>query len=136
MERKIIQPAGLVQPSTPYSQVVQANCSSFLFIAGQTGVDSQGNTLGSTIGEQMDQIFANLLIALEAANADFSNVVKFNSIVKIGHVESYTQKRLELFPRIYPNSDYPTNSIIIVPELPSPEWFVEVEAIAALPSNK
>lgn len=133
MERKIIRPAGLVPPSTPYSQVVQASCSSFLFIAGQTGVDAQGNTMGSTIEEQMDQVFANLRIALEAANAGFSHVVKFNSTVKIGHVEAYTQKRLQLFPSLYPNSDFPTNSIIIVPELPSPEWLVEIEAIAALP---
>ena len=65
--------------------------------------------------------------------ADAVTAVRGNSTVKIGHVEAYTQKRLQLFPSLYPNSDFPTNSIIIVPELPSPEWLVEIEAIAALP---
>lgn len=132
MTIQFIQPEALVPPSTPYSNVVKVSDHSLVFISGQTAVDSRGETVGSTMDEQMDQIFENLRIALSSVDAGFQNVVKFNSTVKVGCVEEYTSKRKALFPSLFPTGQYPGNSIVIVPELPSPEWLAEIEAIVSI----
>ena len=132
MTIQFIQPEALVTPSTPYSQVVKVTGHSLVFISGQTAVDSEGQTVGTTMDEQMDQIFENLRIALSSVDAGFQNVIKFNSTVKVGYVEEYTSKRKVLFPSLFPTGQYPGNSILIVPELPSPEWFAEIEAIVSV----
>ena len=133
IERSIVPAAGLVQPSTPYSQILRVRCGELAFISGQVAVDEKGVTVGDDIDSQMEQVFKNLRTALEAVGAGFEHIVRFGSTVKSGQVEGYSAKRKEMFPSLYPDGDFPTNSIIIVQELPSPEWLVEIEALVALP---
>ena len=73
-----INPPGLSKPATgTYTQVVRAG--KLLFIAGQTGTNSEGKLVGPGMKEQVDQVFANLLTALKAQGADFSRVVKMTT---------------------------------------------------------
>jgi len=74
-----INPPGLSKPASgTYTQIVRAG--KLLFIAGQTATNSEGKVVGPGMKEQVDQVFANLLIALKSQGADFSEVVKMTSV--------------------------------------------------------
>ena len=60
IERSIVPAEGLVQPSTPYSQILRVRCGELAFISGQVAVDEKGVTVGDDIDSQMEQVFKNL----------------------------------------------------------------------------
>ena len=50
-----------------------------IYISGQVALDASGNIVGrGDYRAQLQQVFANLKTALEAAGAGFKNVVKLN----------------------------------------------------------
>src|SRR6267378_7587181 len=74
-----INPPGLSKPAPgTYTHIVRAG--NLLFIAGQTGTNFEGKVVGPGMKEQVDLVFANLLIALKSQGADFSEVVKMTSV--------------------------------------------------------
>jgi enamine deaminase RidA (YjgF/YER057c/UK114 family) len=97
-----------------------------LFISGQVGVRPDG-TVGATIGEQADQVFANIVSILKAQGLAPSSIVKLTTFMVTGHdgqeVRDARKKHL--------GSHRPTSTAVYVSQLVAPEWFVEVEAIAA-----
>lgn len=134
MNRRIYSPEGVIKPTEPFSQAISADCGRLLFIAGQLAVDKKGVTVGADIQSQATQVFHNLGIVLEEAGASFSNVLKFTTfLVNAGDVAPFCDKRRELLAELYPNRDYPANSMVVIDQLPKSEWLVEIEAIATLP---
>lgn len=134
MQRSILSPKGVVSPSEPFSQAVSVSCGRLLFIAGQLAVNEAGETVGTDIASQAEQVFHNLGVVLEQAGASFSNVVKFTTfLVDADDVGPFCEKRRELFTDYYPDRDYPVNTMVVIDQLPKSEWLVEIEAIAALP---
>ena len=78
---KFANPPGLSKPPG-YSQVVEVpGPARMIFIAGQLGLDIEGNLVGGPgdFRAQAIQAFENLKIALNAAGASFSDVVKVNN---------------------------------------------------------
>jgi enamine deaminase RidA (YjgF/YER057c/UK114 family) len=41
--------------------------------------------------------------------------------------------RTELFPTLYPDGDYPPNTLLVISGLVCEEFLVEIKAVAALP---
>lgn len=76
MARKIIYTEGAPDPIGPYSQAVLIN--GMLFISGQIAIDPFSGALITQDGIEAEtkQVMENLLNILEAAEMDFSNVVK------------------------------------------------------------
>lgn len=76
MARKIIYTESAPDPIGPYSQAVLIN--GMLFISGQIALDSFSGALiiQDGIEAETKQVMENLLAILEAAEMDFSNVVK------------------------------------------------------------
>jgi 2-iminobutanoate/2-iminopropanoate deaminase len=76
MARKIIYTESAPDPIGPYSQAVLIN--GMLFISGQIALDSFSGALmiNDGIEAETKQVMENLLAILEAAEMDFSNVVK------------------------------------------------------------
>lgn len=76
MARKIIYTESAPDPIGPYSQAVLIN--GMLFISGQIALDSFSGALMIQDGIEAEtkQVMENLLAILEAAEMDFSNVVK------------------------------------------------------------
>lgn len=134
MERSILSPEGIVTPAEPFSQALSVSCGRLLFIAGQLAVNEAGETVGTDVKRQAEQVFHNLGCVLEHAGASFSNVVKFTTfLVNAEDVGPFAEKRRELFSGLFPDRDYPTNTMVVVDRLPKEEWLLEIEAIAALP---
>ncbi|MGH6755445.1 MAG: RidA family protein, partial [Bradyrhizobium sp.] len=60
-----------------YSQIVEVSPSRFVFIAGQTALDRDGNVVGKNdFVAQADQVFENLATALRASGCTAANLVK------------------------------------------------------------
>ena len=108
---------------------------SLLFVAGQTAMNSKGILVGEgDAAAQTRQAFENIGHVLESAGASFSDVVEFTTyLVGIESVEPFMETRTELFRELYPEGDYPTNTLLNIVSLAGSKALVEIKAVAALP---
>ena len=135
LRRVIVNTDKAPQPIGAYSQAIRTAPGELLFIAGQVAVDLDGNPVG--IGDviaQTRQVFENLGGILEGVGAAFSNVVEFTTyVVGSDSVPGFIAGRTEVFPTIFPDGDYPPNTLLVIDGLVREEFLVEIKAIAALP---
>jgi 2-iminobutanoate/2-iminopropanoate deaminase len=121
-----IQPSGMYQPST-YVHAIRAGNT--IYVAGQVARDERGELVapGDAAG-QVRQVYANLARVLEAAGADWSNVVKVTTyLVDRADAAVVAAVRREVF-----GEHRPPHTGLIVAGLGSPEVRLEVEVIAVL----
>lgn len=123
------------QPVGAYSQAIRARPGELLFIAGQVSVNMSGDIVGEgDVAAQTRQVFANLGGVLEGVGASFNNVVEFTTyLVGRDSIPGYLDARKELYPTIYPDGDYPPNTLLVVDALFREEFRVEIKAVAILP---
>jgi len=135
LERTILNPSTMARLLGPYSHSVRVSPGKLLFIAGQVAVDKNGNAVGpGDLKAQTQQVFQNLAAILSEAGASFSNVVEFTTyLVGRESVQPYLDARTEVFPSIFPDKDYPANTLLIIGGLIKEELLVEIKAVAALP---
>ncbi len=48
-------------------------------------------------------------------------------------IQSFLDARAELFPGLYPEGDFPPNTLLVISGLVREEFLVEIKALAALP---
>ena len=135
VQRTTLNPSAAPQPIGAYSLAVEASGGKLLFVAGQVGLDASGNLVGpGDAAAQTRQVFENIGQILAGAGASFSNVVEFTSYV-VGResIQPYIEARIKIFPDIFPNGDFPTNTLLVISGLVREEFLVEVKAVAALP---
>ncbi len=134
-DRTVITSSKAPQPLGAYSLGISVSPGKLLYIAGQVGVDSSGKVVGEgDAAAQTRQALENIGHILAGAGADFSNVVEFTTYV-VGResIQGYLEGRGEVYPNIYPNGDFPTNTLLVVSGLVNEELLVEIKAVAALP---
>lgn len=129
---ELINPDGLSMPET-YTHVVVASGNRIVFVAGQVAEDASGNVVGGTdLAIQARQAFANLRVALDAADARPNQVGRITVYVVdlrdalLGCIEA---ARVEVF-----GDHKPTDTLIGVQSLAHPGCLIEVDAIAVLDS--
>ena len=110
-----------------YSHV--AKVGKTLYIAGQVARDIQGKLIGKGDFEaQARQVYTNLKNILQETGGGLKNIVKTTTILThYGNVESYRKIRSEFFGDLMPPS-----TLLIIESLASPDFLIEVEAIAVL----
>ncbi|MGA3173989.1 MAG: RidA family protein [Syntrophorhabdales bacterium] len=110
-----------------YSHAAKADKT--LYIAGQVAIDVQGNLVGKGDFEaQARQVYTNLKNILQEAGGDLRNIVKTTTfLTHYGYVEGRRKVQAEFFGDIAPPS-----TLLIVESLASPDYMIEVEAIAVL----
>ena len=135
LQRTLLNPTAAPQPIGAYSLAVDVSAGRLLFIAGQVALDANGNLVGmGDAAAQTRQVFQNIGHVLAGAGATFSNVLEFTTyIVGRGSVQPFIEARTQIFPDIFPNRDYPANTLLIVDGLVREDLLVEVKAVAALP---
>lgn len=116
-----------VHPTRGYSHVARAGNT--LFIAGQIAKDVDDNLVGpADIQAQAHQVYANLRSVLEEAGARFDDIVKMTTyLTHANYVEPWRSVRNEYF-----RDPMPPNTLVIIESLVSPEFLIEVEAIAVV----
>ncbi len=126
MPKERIQPPGLSRPPT-YTHVVKAGDT--VYIAGQTPVDEQGQVVGrGDITAQTTQVFENIKKALAGVGADFSDLVKITVYV----TDPRFREPAAEVRRSYLTDALPASTLVVVSGLASPDYLLEVEAIAVI----
>lgn len=120
--------------SLGYSQLALVTGGTVVFISGQVALDKSGNVVGrDDFKAQIQQVFENLKAALEAAGGSFEDVIKLNSyFLDLSHVAEFREVRDEYINVKNP----PASTAIQVSRLFRPEFQIEVEAVAVVPSNQ
>ncbi|MDZ4678368.1 MAG: RidA family protein [Oligoflexia bacterium] len=81
LNKKIIETPNAPKPVGPYSQAVQVG--QFLFCSGQIAIDPKtNNVMGGPVKEQTKLVLENIKAILEAADANFENIVKTTIFLK------------------------------------------------------
>ncbi len=135
LDRTVITSSQAPQPLGAYSLGMSVSPGKLVYVAGQVSVDSSGALVGKgDAAAQTRQALENIGHVLAGAGADFSNVVEFTTYV-VGRpsVQGYLQGRSEVFPSIYPDGDFPPNTLLVVAGLVNEDFLVEIKAVAALP---
>lgn len=131
--RTILTPDGLGAPIGLYSHVVSLpEPSQIVAIAGQLAVDEDGAVVGGgSLEDQARQAFVNLGHALTSANMTFADVLKFTTyLTRADLIEPFYTVREEIFADLYPQRNYPGNTLLVVSRLVREEFLIEIEALA------
>ena len=108
----------------PYSQAIQAG--GFVFVSGQLALrPDHAEIVGDSVGEQTEQVFANLRAILEAAGSGLHRVVK--TTVYLADLGDFAAMN-EVYAR-HVGDVPPARATIEVSALPSGAK-VEIEAVA------
>jgi 2-iminobutanoate/2-iminopropanoate deaminase len=109
----------------PYSQAIRAG--EFVFVSGQLGLKPDQAEIGGSIGEQTEQIFANLAAILAEAGTGLDRLVK--TTVFLTDLGDFAGMN-EVYAR-HVGGAPPARATVGVAALPSGAK-IEIEAIAAL----
>lgn len=127
-------PPGLSKPPG-YSHVVEViGPGRLVYIAGQLGLDRDGNIVGKPgdFRAQVTQAFENLKIALTAAGAGFEHVVKItNYLTDMSHLPVFREVRDSYLNTAAP----PASTTIEISKFARPGAMFEIEAVAAVPER-
>ncbi len=130
MNKKRIQPPNILH-SPAFSQGIEiSSLSTLLFIGGQNAVNQEGIVVGQgDFSEQSRQALKNIKSILEHAGYSIENVVKWTIYYVQGNNPALGFKA---FQEVFAVPEIPpTLSVIQVTGLASPDFLIEIEAIAA-----
>ena len=136
MER--INPGNVANPIGTYDHVVKIPCKSLVFVAGQIPIDKQGTMVGQDPSRQLNletqlrQTYANIKACLNAAGADFKDVVRMNTYVVASAMNEYRNLNIRKIKEEAMGGTYGAGTVVFVAGLMRTEALVEIEVIAAL----
>ena len=120
-------------PPPGYSTVVEVSGPTrTLYFAGQLGVDTENRFVGTSgdFRAQCIQAFANMTLALKAANATWNDVVKINNFLV--DIERNMATFRDVRDRHLNAKAPPASTTIGVPALARPGGLFEIEAVAVV----
>jgi 2-iminobutanoate/2-iminopropanoate deaminase len=127
MANKFTNPDNVRPPGGNYTHSVEMEAGSrTLYVAGQTGMDINGN-IPAGIEAQADIAFGNLTKILAASGFGLEDVVFMKSfLTRREDRDGYQKARSRVWGDIKPASTF-----LLVSGLASPAFLVEVEVVAA-----
>ena len=133
MTSERINPAELARPSG-FSHAVAAT-GRMVFLAGQTGVDRDGNVAGGGVVPQFERALTSLLTALGAAGGLPSDLVSLT--IYLTDVEDYQAHGQEIGAvwRRLAGPEYPAMAGVGVTRLWLPAALVEIQGIAVVSAD-
>lgn len=133
-ELEFLVPEDVPAPRANYSHAVRISSGTHIVLAGQVPIDYQGMTVGlGDIETQTRQVLQNIEGVLHSAGATFADVVKY-TIYLVGrhNAARFREVRADLWPKIYPDGRYPTSTLLVIDQLASEEFLIEIEASAVV----
>lgn len=124
-------PPGIRPPFALYSHAVEVPPGYRLILcSGQLGITAD-DRIPEDAGEQAELCFANIAAILESAGGGLADVVRINAYVTDREfLRPYMNVRDRLF-----GEPAPASTLMIVSGFARPEFKVEIEAFAALPTE-
>jgi enamine deaminase RidA (YjgF/YER057c/UK114 family) len=131
---RFINPDAIAKPPG-YTHVVDiSGPARTIYIAGQLGLDRDGNLAGDPgdFAAQAVQAFENLKAALGSVGAGFEHIVKVNNyLVDIKHLPLLREVRKGYFNMAAP----PASTTVAIAELAREGALYEIDAIVVLPET-
>jgi 2-iminobutanoate/2-iminopropanoate deaminase len=126
MNKTLINPETVAKPIKPYyANAVKVGPGNLLFISGQVALDSKGNLVGKA---QTRQVLENIKAILASVGADMENIVKVTVfLTDLRNFEAVAEVRAEYF-----RNNPPASTLVGVTALVSPDFLIEIEAIAVI----
>ncbi|NCE89420.1 MULTISPECIES: RidA family protein [Pseudomonas] len=121
----------LAKPNGHFSQATMSKASGqLLFISGMTARAADGSITGvGNIELQTRQVCENLKAACEAAGGSLEDICRVDVYVRnIEHFDVIHRVRREFFV-----APVPASTMVEVAKMVSPEYLIEISAIAVLP---
>lgn len=132
MDNQFLNPPGLC-PTYGWTHVVSSTGSRTIHISGQVAINAKGDLIGrGDMKAQTEQAFRNVSIALEAAGATLSDVVK-TSLFVVGLKPEHVPVIRAIRSKYVSAENPPASTLVGVSALVGPDWLVEIEAIAIVP---
>ncbi len=127
MAHKMYNPKSVPKPITTYSQGMEAAPGArWLYVSGQVGLSAKGKLSGGIKG-QCDRAWRNLIGVLKAADMGLQDVVKVTVyLTRPEDLAGYREVRERHLGRARP-----AWTLVFVSQLASPDFLVEIEAVAA-----
>ena len=130
MTTERINPAELARPSG-FSHAVAAT-GRMVFLAGQTGVDRDGNVAGGGVVPQFERALTSLLTALGAAGGLPSDLVSLTIyLTDMADYQAHAREIGAVWRRLA-GTEYPAMAAVGVTRLWLPELLVEIQGIAVV----
>ena len=123
----ILNPDTIAPPASTYSHAIEIPPNArWLYISGQVGVMPDG-TMAEGPEAQLEWTWRNLVAILEAADMTVRDLVRINGyLLDAAYVPIFRESRVPFL------GDWrPCATVSVVPRLASPDWLVEIEAVAA-----
>ena len=143
MTSERINPAELARPSG-FSHAVSvagggaargAAAGRMVFLAGQTGVDRDGNVADGGVVPQFERAMTNLLTALGAAGGLPSDLVSLTIyLTDMADYQAHAREIGAVWRRLA-GTDYPAMAAVGVTRLWLPELLVEIQGIAVVSAD-
>src|SRR6266851_2438400 len=107
--KEFLSPKTLIPPAG-YSHIAKVNSGTIVYLAGQVSSGASGNLIGEGNFEaQVEQVFRNLKIAVEAAGGTMADIVKLN-IYLVAEVDQADVPKLRAIRDRYVNIEKPPAS--------------------------
>ena len=131
-------PSSVAAPAGQYSHLAAVPAGhELVFVSGQLGLLPDGTLAGADAETQTRQALANIQDLLAAAGSGPEHIVKFLSLIAgTEHLAGSRTARSEIFAEWYPDGDFPAHSLMVVTQLAAPQFAVEIEAVAAIPTDR
>lgn len=129
---KPLSPTTIHPPFSSYSNGVEVPAGQKLvFCSGQLGITADG-TIPADAGAQAELCFDNIAAILAESGLALEHVVRINAYVTgREHLRPYMDVRNRRF-----SSPLPASTLMVVAGFARPEFFVEVEVVAAGPASE
>jgi enamine deaminase RidA (YjgF/YER057c/UK114 family) len=132
MKKDILNPPSLPRPSG-YSNGILTEGGRVLFLAGQTGMGSEGNIASpGDLVAQFAQALFNLRAVVEAAGGTMTDIIKLNLYVTDKAAYKANLKPIGEAYRSFFGRYYPAMTLVEVKSLFDDEALVEIEGIAVI----
>ena len=120
-------PANAAPPTGMYSHAIEVPPHArWLYVTGQVGIDAEGRT-ATTIEEQCRLTFWNIEQVLASAGMGIADLVRLNAyLIDPRYIEPYRVARDAIL-----GDARPASTVLVVSMLALPEFWVEIEAVAA-----
>ena len=132
--KEFISPKTLIPPGPAgYSHIAKVNSGTIVYLSGQVPSDASGKLIGEGDFEaQVEQVFANLKLAVEAAGGTMADIVKLNYYL-VAEVDPAEIQKMRVVRDRYVNvKKPPASTLVVVSRLARPGWLIEIEAVAAI----
>ena len=108
---------------------IEVSGKRLIYVSGNVGIDGNGQIVGKgDVAAQTRQTFRNIEAVLADAGATLKDVVKITTcLVPMDRYGEFATVRTEVF-----GGQYPASSTVGVTALVSPDYLIEIEAVAVV----